>query len=87
MSQQPPTQAKVVIVGAGPSGLTTAVSLIKHGIPVQDIVIVDSVLSGENTSRAVVLHAATLEVRFYVFFRFRQLNDKLSLGAPIYRMR
>ncbi|KAF5366244.1 hypothetical protein D9758_005742 [Tetrapyrgos nigripes] len=61
MSQQPPTQAKVLIVGAGPSGLTTAVSLIKHGIAVQDIVIIDSVLQGENTSRAVVLHAATLE--------------------------
>ncbi|KAF5366249.1 hypothetical protein D9758_005749 [Tetrapyrgos nigripes] len=61
MSQQPPTEAKVLIVGAGPSGLTTAIALLKNGIPLQDIVIVDSVLSEEHSSRAVVVHAATLE--------------------------
>jgi len=59
---QLPSSTKVLIVGAGPSGLTTAISLIKHGLSVHDIVIVDSVAQGENTSRATVLHAATMEV-------------------------
>ncbi|THU93304.1 FAD/NAD(P)-binding domain-containing protein [Dendrothele bispora CBS 962.96] len=60
-SRQLPSSTKVLIVGAGPSGLAAAISLIKHGVSVQDIVIVDSVHRGDNTSRATVLHAATLE--------------------------
>jgi len=54
-----PGQAIFLIVGAGPSGLACALSLIGQGC--QDIVVVDALSQGENTSRAMVIHAATLE--------------------------
>lgn len=54
-----PNSTTVLIVGAGPSGLVTALSLIHHGV--KDFVVVDAVERGENTSRALVVHAATLE--------------------------
>ncbi|KAG2144974.1 hypothetical protein BD769DRAFT_1567419 [Suillus cothurnatus] len=54
-----PNSTNVLIVGAGPSGLVTALSLLHHGF--RDFVIVDAVEQGENTSRALVVHAATLE--------------------------
>jgi glycine/D-amino acid oxidase-like deaminating enzyme len=56
-----PQRATFLIVGAGPSGLACAISLAKQGCT--DIVLVDAVLQGENTSRALAIHAATLEVR------------------------
>lgn len=55
-----PHQTTVLIVGAGPAGMAAAISLSKQGI--QDITIVDAVLTGENSSRALVIQAATLEV-------------------------
>jgi 2-polyprenyl-6-methoxyphenol hydroxylase-like FAD-dependent oxidoreductase len=55
-----PVQTTVLVVGAGPTGLACAISLIKHGV--SDITVVDAVSQGENTSRAIVVHAATLEV-------------------------
>ncbi|KIJ17568.1 hypothetical protein PAXINDRAFT_167574 [Paxillus involutus ATCC 200175] len=54
-----PDTTTVLIVGAGPTGLAAALSLLHHGF--RDFVIVDAVLQGENTSRAIVVHAATLE--------------------------
>ncbi|KAG2111535.1 FAD/NAD(P)-binding domain-containing protein [Suillus discolor] len=54
-----PNSTTVLIVGAGPSGLVTALSLLHHGF--KHFVIVDAVEQGENTSRALVVHAATLE--------------------------
>ncbi|EGO20635.1 hypothetical protein SERLADRAFT_358045 [Serpula lacrymans var. lacrymans S7.9] len=54
-----PESTTVLIVGAGPTGLAAALSLIHHGV--RDFVIVDTVLQGQNTSRALVIHAATLE--------------------------
>lgn len=54
-----PDSTTVLIVGAGPSGLVTALSLLHHGF--EHFVIVDAVEQGENTSRALVVHAATLE--------------------------
>ncbi|KAF8548086.1 hypothetical protein OG21DRAFT_1607097 [Imleria badia] len=54
-----PDNTTILIVGAGPTGLATALSLLHHGF--RDFVIVDAVLHGENTSRALVVHAATLE--------------------------
>lgn len=55
-----PNRTTVLIVGAGPSGLVATLSLIHHGF--KDFLVVDAVEEGENTSRALVVHAATLEV-------------------------
>lgn len=54
-----PISTTVLIVGAGPSGLVAALSLLHQGF--RDFVVVDAVEQGENTSRALVVHAATLE--------------------------
>lgn len=49
----------VLIVGAGPTGLALATMLLRSGITP---VIVDKLATGQNTSRAAVIHAHTLEV-------------------------
>src|SRR5215510_1877448 len=54
-----PTSTDVVIVGAGPTGLTLACVLAARGIP---FVVVDRLGESANTSRAAVVHARTLEV-------------------------
>ncbi len=51
--------ADVLIVGAGPSGLALATMLMRSGVTP---VIVDKLATGQNTSRAAVIHAHTLEV-------------------------
>jgi 2-polyprenyl-6-methoxyphenol hydroxylase-like FAD-dependent oxidoreductase len=51
--------ADVLVVGAGPSGLTLAASLAKRGVRVT---VIDRQAEGANTSRAAVVHARTLEV-------------------------
>lgn len=53
-----PARTDVLVIGAGPTGLALAVSLIQTGI---DTVIVDKLHEGLNTSRAAVIHAHTLE--------------------------
>ena len=54
-----PDATDVVIVGAGPTGLTLAGLLAKEGVP---FAVVDRLAEGANTSRAAVVHARTLEV-------------------------
>ncbi|OAX40865.1 FAD/NAD(P)-binding domain-containing protein, partial [Rhizopogon vinicolor AM-OR11-026] len=54
-----PESTTVLIVGAGPAGLTAALSLAHHAC--HDFVIVDAVVEGQNTSRAIAMHAATVE--------------------------
>ncbi len=49
----------VLIVGAGPSGLTLAASLVTRGVATT---VVDRQPAGANTSRAAVVNARTLEV-------------------------
>lgn len=56
---QLPAFTSVVIVGAGPAGLTAAIVLAEAGI---DHVLIDRLGEGANTSRAAVVHARTLEV-------------------------
>lgn len=50
--------ADVLIVGAGPAGLATALGLAEAGV---DFIIIDALGEAQNTSRAAVIHAATLE--------------------------
>jgi 2-polyprenyl-6-methoxyphenol hydroxylase-like FAD-dependent oxidoreductase len=49
----------VLVVGAGPTGLTLAASLVERGI---STAVVDRQVAGANTSRAAVVNARTLEV-------------------------
>ncbi|KAJ3819872.1 FAD/NAD(P)-binding domain-containing protein [Lentinula raphanica] len=56
-----PAETQVLVVGAGPSGLTAAISLICNGIKPSNLTIVDCLEKGGNTSRAIAIHAATLE--------------------------
>lgn len=50
---------KVIVVGAGPVGLTAAIGLATAGV---QVVIVDQLAAGRNGSRASTIHAHTLEV-------------------------
>lgn len=63
MSQSPSQPGSfdtdVLIVGAGPTGLTLATALAARGIRASAI---DQLSQGANTSRAAVVHARTLEV-------------------------
>lgn len=54
-----PTRTDVLVVGAGPVGLTTTIVLTMRGV---DVTLVDRQPEGANTSRAAVVHARTLEV-------------------------
>lgn len=54
-----PFTTDVLIVGAGPVGLTAAIVLTQHG---HDVVVVDRQAEGTNTSRAAVVHPHTLEL-------------------------
>lgn len=57
-----PQQTTVLVVGAGPTGLAAATSLAFQGC--KDLVIVDAVERNMRplSSRALAVHAATLEV-------------------------
>ena len=52
-------QAKVIIVGAGPTGMTAAMELARHGIPVR---LIEKTAEPATTSRAVGVQARTLEL-------------------------
>jgi len=54
-----PDSASVVVVGAGPAGLSAAVVLADAGV---DVLLLDQQAEGANTSRACLVHARTLEV-------------------------
>ena len=54
-----PARTDVLIAGAGPAGLATAIVLAEAGV---DFVLLDRQAEGANTSRACVVHARTLEV-------------------------
>jgi len=54
-----PEETQVVIVGAGPTGLTAAVRLAQLGVP---HVILDVAAAPSQTSKAALVHAASLEL-------------------------
>lgn len=70
-----PDKTDVVIVGAGPTGLTLACLLAAEGIP---FVLLDRLAEGLNTSRAAVIHARTMEVLEEV-----QVSDRLRAEGHI----
>jgi len=70
--------ADVIIVGAGPTGLTTGIALLRGGV---SPLILDQLPERQNTSRAAVVHAHTLE-------KLEPLgvtNELLDLGLRIER--
>ncbi|AJK48677.1 FAD-dependent monooxygenase [Burkholderia plantarii] len=69
------TQADVLIVGAGPTGLVLAIWLTKQGIPVR---IVDKRRGPGETSRAMAVQARTLEL-------YRQLDIADEVVAAGYK--
>jgi len=52
-------QTQVLVVGAGPVGLTSAIGLVKAGV---EVIIVDAAEAGKTGSRAAGIQANTLEV-------------------------
>lgn len=68
----------VLIVGAGPAGLALATTLMQAGIA---HVIVDKLTTGQNTSRAAVIHAHTLEVLEQLGVSERLADDGLKLAT------
>jgi 2-polyprenyl-6-methoxyphenol hydroxylase-like FAD-dependent oxidoreductase len=54
-----PQETDVLIVGAGPTGLSLAITLQQAGIR---HMLIDKLAEGQNTSRAAVIHAHTLDV-------------------------
>ncbi|MET3860821.1 2-polyprenyl-6-methoxyphenol hydroxylase-like FAD-dependent oxidoreductase [Dietzia sp. 2505] len=59
MSVSPPTPDSVLVVGAGPVGLVAACELARRGVTVR---VVDKLMAPTNQSRAVAVHAASLEM-------------------------
>jgi 2-polyprenyl-6-methoxyphenol hydroxylase-like FAD-dependent oxidoreductase len=72
----------VLVVGAGPTGLTVAASLIARGARV---VLVDKLPEGQNTSRAAAVNARALEVLEDLDVARRMV--KAGLIAPRFTMR
>jgi 2-polyprenyl-6-methoxyphenol hydroxylase-like FAD-dependent oxidoreductase len=72
----------VLVVGAGPTGLALGASLTAHGVRV---VLVDKLAEGQNTTRAAVLNARTLEVLEDLDVARRLV--KAGLIAPRFTMR
>jgi hypothetical protein len=56
-----PASTDVLIVGAGPVGMAAAISLRVSGV--ENVTIIDARSGGTTLSRAVVIHARTMEVR------------------------
>ena len=59
MSDKIQNQTEVLVIGAGPTGLTLAASLLARG---RKVTIVDKQKQGDNTSRAAVVYPGTLEL-------------------------
>lgn len=73
---------EVLIVGAGPTGLTLLCALRQLGIPA---IAVDVQAAGANTSRAAVVHARTLEVLEPLGVTKRLLSQ--GLQVPLFTVR
>ncbi len=72
----------VLVVGAGPSGLTLAASLVQRGIATA---VVDRQAAGANTSRAAVVNARSLEVLEGLDVARRLVKE--GVQAPMFSIR
>jgi len=52
------TQTEILIIGAGPTGMALSIALHQAGV---DHLLLDRLSEGQNTSRAAVIHAQTLD--------------------------
>jgi 2-polyprenyl-6-methoxyphenol hydroxylase-like FAD-dependent oxidoreductase len=74
----PTTTTDVLVVGAGPVGLAVGAHLAARGV---HVTLVDKQAEGDNTSRAAVIHARTLEV----LERIGVAERLATLGIHAYR--
>ena len=72
----------VLVIGAGPTGLTLAASLVARGIATT---VVDRQAAGANTSRAAVVNARTLEVLEDLDVARRLVKE--GVQAPMFTIR
>jgi 2-polyprenyl-6-methoxyphenol hydroxylase-like FAD-dependent oxidoreductase len=72
----------VLVIGAGPTGLTLAASLVARGIATA---VVDRASAGANTSRAAVVNARTLEVLEHLDVARRLVKE--GVQAPVFTIR
>lgn len=72
----------VLVVGAGPTGLTLAASLVSRGIAT---IVVDRQAAGANTSRAAVVNARSLEVLEELDVSRRLVKE--GVQAPLFSIR
>jgi 2-polyprenyl-6-methoxyphenol hydroxylase-like FAD-dependent oxidoreductase len=77
-----PSETEILVVGAGPTGLALSAELRRRGF---EPLTVDKIVEGTNTSRAVVVHARTLEV-LEPLGLVPQLLEA-GLKVPIFRIR
>ncbi|MGO4446664.1 FAD-dependent monooxygenase [Mycobacterium sp. 2YAF39] len=73
---------QVLVIGAGPTGLALATSLVAHGI---ETTVVDRAPEGANTSRAAVVNARTLEVLEPLDVSRRLVKE--GVVAPVFTIR
>jgi len=76
-----PSETEILVVGAGPTGLALSAELRRRGF---EPLTVDKIAEGANTSRAVVVHARTLEVLEPLGVVPRLLEE--GLQVPIFRI-
>ena len=86
MDPETATSTDVLIVGAGPTGLTGATALESRGIRAT---VIDREEAGSNTSRAAVVHARTLEVLESIGVTERASTARCSRSrtGEVYRQR
>ncbi len=76
------TSQQVVIVGAGPTGLSLGAELHRLGV---SALILDRQAAGQNTSRACVVHARTMEVLESIGATTELVEQ--GVVVPIFRVR